>query len=169
LPTTIDTNVDLRAKIAPVDPRKLKEQYQTLKQSPVTSCTAEVFHFSPPKELSDRERRWLFWGHLASIGVFVREHYVGMNFEGIKDEDFCNATAGLGGQGQFVVFTDHEGTILCMTTGRLYSPNAEGDLNARLRVEFEALAPKNRGNAVNGSQRNFRVAPAGQSAQSFTF
>ena len=148
LPTTLEANADLRQQYPPVDPRKLHEQFQGLKSAPVSAAHVECFKFAPPANLPDREKRWLFWRELAKIGIFIREYYMGTAYEGVNDiQGLCNATAGLGSPGQFAVFTDAEGTILRMGTGKLYAPNPVGDLYKRMRVVFEAYSDERVSNA----------------------
>ena len=89
---------------------------------------------------------------MAKIAIFVRQYYLGVDFDGISMEQVCNATAGLGGPGQLVVFTEMDGTILCMSTGRLYSPNLGPDLNARFRVVSKEPAHKQEESGLMGAK-----------------
>ena len=140
LPTTLQTHADLRSEDAPEDPRKLHGEFKELKAQPKSPGNVDLFAFRLPSQQPDRIGRWNLWGKLARIGVFVREYFEGMSYEGLSNDEFCNASAGLGAPGQFVVFTDNTGTILRMATGRLYAPNATGDLVARMRVIFEPFS-----------------------------
>ena len=115
-----NTFADLWAKHRPVDPKELHAQLQEAKQDPASTGNVQTVEFKPSqfgtKQYSEREGRWLFWQELGRIGVFVRELYMGT-----KNWQFSNADAGPGSKGQCVVFSE-QGTILWMSTGRVYRP-----------------------------------------------
>ena len=129
----------LKRNYPPPNPLDLHQQFQLLKTSPKSPPTASTVQFVSPTGSTDREGRFLLWLELAKIGIFVQQL-----FQSTPYESFSNSTAHPGSMGQAVIKSP-KGTILWMQTGRLYSPNATGDLASLLRVAFPPFCPNRKG------------------------
>ena len=127
--TCNDTNdfIDLATKHPPMEPSLLQQQFLALKLTPAAPAGTTTVSFLSPTRTLDREARWLWWLELAKIGFFVKQVY--------GETKYWNCIALPGSGGQAVVKTG-KGTLLWMSTGRVYSPNASGDMCQLLCVVF---------------------------------
>lgn len=126
-----DPFADLRIQFPPPAPTEMQVQFQELKLSPASSQQTSVVKFLSPTGLTDREGRWHWWLALAKVGLFVKDMYANT-----QHAQYGNCDAGAGSMGQAVVKTGGIGTILWMSTGRVYSPNATAHLEQLLRIAF---------------------------------
>ena len=145
-----DPFADLRMKFPPLAPTELQKKFQVLKLTPASTAQTPVMKFSAPSGTTDREGRWHWWLTLAKVGLFVKEMYAHTEYA-----CYANCDAGPGSQGQAVVKTRGRGTVLWMSTGRVYSPNARGGLDQLLRVVF---TPFDAASASSGIIRRGPVA-----------
>jgi len=127
--TCNDTNdfIDLATKHPPMEPSLLQQQFLALKLTPAAPAGTTTVSFLSQTRTLDREARWLWWLELAKIGFFVKQVY--------GETKYWNCIALPGSGGQAVVKTG-KGTLLWMSTGRVYSPNAFGDMCQLLCIVF---------------------------------
>ena len=116
-----------------------------------------------PPGFDERTARWHFWAALSKCGFFVTEYYAFTPYSG-----YSNCYAGPGSKGQQVVYTKSHGTILWMSSGRVYCPNPKKDTFERLAVFLDPWQPMSNGTqAFDGRFPSFGTSadPAAAVAQ----
>ena len=146
----------LRQKYPPRDPVQLQDEFAAAKGCPASPPTAKQVRFDSPTGATDAEGRFLWWLELARLGIFVKQAYAGTTYE-----QYWNAVAFPGSQGQAVVRTDRC-TLLWMPTGRVNSPNATSETEKMLRIAFPPFDAQAAGNAFAppAASIEFRPRPA---------